>query len=214
MARSKYLYIHKFEWNDEFGASMFNGEPKNGRVYLAEESTHKYRILLLPTQEYAGVNIKKDDLVGSGENWDCDIEVVSIDNLLDLELSSKDLKMMAENVPAESMISEDDIIAVMLDSLDQSLGDLMNTDPDAHEALVMISTILSESMINPTFISLTEGMENHPKTAKITNISIAISELESYLNEPNHLEMSYVLNALRQLFIETIRLHKLNKITI
>jgi len=214
MTKNAYLYIHQFEWNDEIGSEMFHGEPKKGRVYYAEDLGDMYQVTVAPTQSYAGVTIKKSHLVDSShEAWDCDVEVVTIYNLLELDISNKDLKMMADGELEESEEATTETRNnQLLDDLGESLNELRAYDNDAYEAMVMITTIMAESVLKPRYISLTEGLEQDLRTAKTTNVAIIASELESYINEPDPFEMSYLLNAVRQILIETIRLHKLNKL--
>jgi hypothetical protein len=209
---NKDLYIHKFDWNDEGGSMMFNGEPKQGRIYSGEDHDRYYRMVIDNTKEYVGVNIYKSELVSDGGSWDCDIEIVSPSNLLDLDISSKDLKMMAEDEPMDrDVVTEEDINDIMIADLGDSLSRLREHDEDAYETMVKLVTIMAESLVDPNYIGLTNTLEQHPATAKVANTSLAVGYLEAHLNAESILEMNYLLNAIRQLFVETIRLHKLNK---
>jgi hypothetical protein len=210
---NKYLYIHKFDWNDESSSLMFNGEPKSNRVYFAEDDGDKYLLMIDQTKEYAGLSIQKGEFEITGENWDCDIEEVSVNNLLDLDLSTKDLKMMAENKldkPTKEN-TEETFHLELIDSLGEVLSELRDYDKEAYETLVMITTVMSSAILSDGYIDLVGDLEKNPRTAKIANVSIATSWLEAYMNDINPLDMSHLLNSLRQLTIETIRLHKLNK---
>jgi len=210
----RYLYVKSFEWNDEPSSKMFRGEPKKNRVYYAEDFGSKYRIILDPTKSYAGISIKKENLSSSGEAWDCDMEIVSIHNLLDLDLSSKDLKMMADEQLRDEkhVLPKKEEPLTLVGNLGNVLYKLRVHDNDAYEAVVKLTTVLADSMLGTgSHIDLMSNLEKSPLSARIANVAVTVSEIDSYLNHKNPLDMSHLLNAARQLFIEIIRMHKLNK---
>ena len=206
----KYLYIHQFEWTNESGDLDFNGEPKNGSVYRAEDHKKYYRITLSENQQYIGFHLEKDMMQGEYPSWECDIEEITMGNLFDLNISNKDLQMMAEE---ESQLAEEEVDQeqMLLDDLGSSLFMLNDFDSDIYEAVTKVTTLVSDALASPSYIQIADGLAWDNRTAKVSNISIATYLLESYLNEQEPLKMTDLINAIYQLILETARVHKVAK---
>ena len=217
MIGHKYLYINQFDWKD---ASVdFQEEPKTNSIYKAEENKKFYRVILSVVNGAArGFDLEKKLMKGEFDTWDCDVEEVTLDNLFDLAISNKDLKMMAEDGDSikEGIAEEqaEDSLAEMtlLNGLGESLYELKEFDLDHYEALTSMTTKISDAISSPTYIQLTEGLSFDPRAARIANISIATNLLESHINNKNELDLSDILDAIYYLTLEVIRIHKTNKL--
>ena len=209
-SKRKYLYINQFDWMNESGDLDFNGEPKKGSVYSAEDHPKYYRITLSENQKYIGFHLEKSMMVGEYENWECDVEEITMDNLFNLNISNKDLQMMAEEED-RSVEEEVDQEQMLLDDLGSSLFMLNDFDTDVYEAVTKVTTLVSDALASPSYIQIADGLAWDNRTAKVSNISIATYLLESYLNEKDPLKMSDLINAIYQLVLETARIHKIAK---
>ena len=212
---NKYLYIHSWIWKDMEGEKIFDGRPKSGRVYLADEQKAVYRIILKTADRFMGIDLPKELMVSEGnhESWDCNIELVTARNLLDLGISTPDLKMMAEEEePQEPVMDKDALMEKLLDDLGSSLYMLNDFDEDMYEAIVKITTRVSDALSNPQYVSLLDGLAWSPQTAKISNVTLATNHLEAYLNNNKESDISSLLDAIFQISIEIIRKHKILKL--
>jgi len=216
MRKHKYLYIHQFDW--KVNEMAFQEEPRVGGVYLAEETEKAYKITFpIDDDMITGFVLEKKLMKGEFETWDCDIEEVAIDNLMDLKIATKDLKMMAEGSEGDYDMDEEMDIGMakemwLLDELGDSLSALRDFDVEHYEALTSMATKISDAISSPSYIQLTDGLSFDPKSARIANISIAANLLESHINNKNELDLSDLLDAVYYLTLEVIRIHKTNKL--
>lgn len=216
MKKHKYLYIHQFDW--KVNEMAFQEEPRTKGVYLAEETEKAYKITFPQENDMlTGFVLEKKLMKGEFETWDCDIEEITIDNLMDLKISTGDLKMMAQSDKKDLGIAEEQAEGTLeemglLDELGESLSMLKDFDADHYEALTSMATKISDAIASPSYIQLTDGLSFDPKTARIANISIATNLLESHINNKNELDLSDLLDAVYYLTLEVIRIHKTNKL--
>jgi len=215
MTGHKYLYIHHFDWKEPEAMERFGEEPKSNSVYLAENNKAFYRVILSSSPDmFAGFVLEKKLMEGEYDAWDCDVEEVTIKNLLSLNILNKDLKMMSEDVVEDEEIPQQERNKefVLLDDLAESLYALKEFDNDFYEALTSMTTKIADAIASPNYIQLTEGLSFNPVTAKIANISIASNLLESHINNKDELALSDLLDAIYYLTLETTRIHKMNKL--
>ena len=214
MESSKYLYIHNFGWLDEEGKFDFDGEPFSNTVYKAREESLFYKIDLKRNQENIGIALEKKDGLKTegeeGEAWRCDIEVVTATNLFDLDISDKDLSMMANDVSHEVGFNPEGLNTMIMSEMKESLLELKSMDEEMFEALARITTVMAQSITNTRRVVLTDAIQWNPNTAKTTSIALSINALELYLNDEGD-DTNYVLDAIYPLVIELMRQHKLNR---
>lgn len=226
MRKNKFLYVHKFEWVSLEDSQEYKGSPAVGAVYPAEEHGEFYTFGITGKDKTKkiGFQLQKDAMEGDYENWDCHFEEITLDNLFDLDISTRDLKKMAgivppaEPLPAIELEEEkqepiEDINTAIFDEMGASLFNLQNFDEDVYEALVMITRMVADSIVSTRYVKLTDGLEwNEPEISKVSNIAIATHLLERYINEKNPMKLGDIIDAIYQLTVEVSRVHKIAKI--
>lgn len=205
MKGKTFLFFREFEWN----TPQKNTYPKEGRVYL---SAIEKKNFVVPFNDGTGLFLEKELMEGEYENWNCNVEEVTIDNLLDLPIKADDIKMMAniEDTGEVAMETPSEYSSIIED-LGSSLFMLRDEDPDSYEALVSMMTILSDGLLGGNYIALTNDLSWNPATAKIANVTAATLQIESYLNESDPTKIGDILNAIYTLTVEIVRKHKLLK---
>jgi len=213
MENYKYLYIHKFGWLDEQGTLDFDGEPKSNTVYKADEEEYFYKISLQQNQEKVGIAIQKDGLIcdgEDGESWTCEIEVVTSENLFDLNISEQDLSMMANEVSHKIGFNPEGLNKVLMSEMKDALLDLKSFDVEMFEAMTSITTLMSKSMTSSPYITITDGLAWHPRSAKISAVSNSVMCLQRYINDEED-DTNEVLEAIFIMITELMRQHKLHR---
>lgn len=207
----KYLYINGFTWLDEEMMDSFGYEPKVGHVYKASDNAMFYKLTFKENQEHSGVNIQKSDLKNDDEtgNWTCDIEVITVKNLFDFDISDKDMSMMANDVSHEIDYNPDGMDKMVKNDLKEALTELREMDNEMYEALSRVTSIMARAITDGSRVVLTDTMQWHPKTAKTTSVALTISALELYLSSDD--DTNYVLDAIYPLIIEMMRQHKIHR---
>ena len=204
MSRPKvdFLYVHSFEWKVDFGFSKV----KPG-LYPAVDRDNFYMVEL---NKFGGFILDKEKMVGDHDAWDCDIEVVTVENLLDLPIKRDELDLMINYEPVSfvdppGQDEEDSIV----EELDISLEGLAENDFEAFEALVKTMTMIAESLHdNGQYVPVTDDLVKHPATARIASCTKAAYQIESYLNTSNGNDMSGLFSAIYTLMAEAVRQHK------
>lgn len=200
-----FLFFREFKWKTPEKLPY----PKEGRVYLSVDEKDNF---IVPFDDGTGLFLEKDSLTGEYETWDCDVDEVTFDNILELPIKAEDIKMMAtveETGEVEMQAEEDN--ANIVKELGSSLYMLREEDPDAYEAVVSMVTMIADGLVGGNYIELTSDLSWNPATAKIANVTAATMQIESYLNESNPTKIGDLLNAIYTLTVEIVRKHKLLK---
>jgi hypothetical protein len=203
MKNRSFLFFRKFHWNTPDGMVF----PKEGRVYLSDSEGDRH---IVPFEDSTGLFLEKESMNGEFETWSCEVEEITLDNLLDLPITANDIKMMAatENIMDGMLDHEENHERRILDEMGSSLFLLKDDDPDAYEAFLKIITLLSDSYSSRAYIALTDDLMWNPVTARLSNITLASYQLESYLNEKDPTKIGDLLNSIYTLFTEVVRKHK------
>ena len=181
----KYLFIKKFTYFNPEDNEIFKGHPTPGRVYKSVYNINsKHHRLLLP----AGIAMGFNQLAGTSEGAEFELEEITINNILDFNIKEDDLDIFLQ--------SNDDLFEPQMNlhqamlTIDREESDfsgrasevvlgLWALNPTKAEILIEIADLLTKSELK-SHEEITGWMRFHPQKGLPLNIEKAIKALDRY----------------------------------
>lgn len=170
-----YVYIKSFEWHNKNDEKMLKGHPSTGSIYRAIKLENKvipatiYQIKIDSLDEDADgvLGISVNGLSESHSNFTCEIEEVTEDNIIDLEISEDDYRKLGKWMESEN---DDfiDLIRKLENPEEQYIKIPQNMLPEAFQSQVrdMIGNLTDEYRKNAVN-GLDELIDREPLVVEI-----------------------------------------------
>lgn len=180
----KYILVRKFQYHHPDLTESFAGHPAAGKVYRSVYNVNsKHHRLILPDGVYMGFN----QLVGSSEGADFELEEITIENILDFDIKEEDLEIFLQSnddlfIESKMTTADNEEINFSQRASEAVLG-LYNINSLKGEILVRIANCLIELEM----VSHEDGASDlrfHPDHGAGVNISDALRALGRYTS-PN-----------------------------
>lgn len=225
---SVYLYVHTFKWFKKEDEAHFKGHLKGGRVYKAQVDQlgdkTLYKIELFDDGvKPSGVAIL--ELKGKFDSWECDIEVIEDENLLDLIITDEDMEMMASygsqfsgltGIPTEEEIAEELAEMIQKDGrpmdvklVTDHLLRLYELDEEMVKFLMMLVQGITDILLDEDYITMTGHLSTRTdKVGRIANVTLAAAHLEAHLNSGDN-NPANLMNSIFTILLELKRTVKI-----
>ena len=221
-----YLYVHKFEWLNKKEAKHFRGHLKEGRVYKASveypedvDGKTLYMIDLLEDGVTpSGIGLL--DLAGKYDSWECDVQVIDDEALLDLNITDEDMEMIAldesqynidtgeaREITSEAMvITEEDAQAEFeVIKTTELIQDLHDVDPEMVKFLMLLIKGTTDILKDEDYVTLTGHFSSKEgKVGRVANMVLTSAHLEAHLNSDTN-NPANLMNAIFTILLELKR---------
>lgn len=194
----KYLYVNKFIWQSPIEREQFQGQPLKHRVYrdIFNPLTGNHK-LLIPGMD-GGIGF--DKLKDTNEAADFDLKEITLDTVLDYDITENDLDLLNQWIESGNRDIEDSYRPIPNEGLQKlkqalhshnqdeaealamatdSMMNLWSANPEKFSVMVSIIQFLTDADLD-SYEDIAHHIRLHPVSGKGVNVAQALRAIDNY----------------------------------